>query len=148
MRRNLIRSIIIEAELDSILPQYENNLDAQDFRARDNLYDLDTVTPERQKVLQSANNIEGQVEKLNSELIATQKSIDDIMMKDNMKAKNYGLGLALSQGAEKNESTIATPDIEKILNTYYSTLKWIQGAAVELEFQTGEIEAKINSIEK
>ena len=35
-----------------------------------------------------------------------------------------------------NENVSAPQDIEKILCTYYQTLKYIQGTAVDLDFQT------------
>ena len=36
-------------------------------------------------------------------------------------------------------------DINSTLNMYYDTLKWIENAAVDLRFQTEEVEEKINN---
>lgn len=51
---------------------------------------------------------------------------------------------ALSANQDHANSLESVEDISKILGNYYDTLKWIQGSAVDLQFQTQELEQKIN----
>ena len=59
--------------------------------------------------------------------------------KNNLAARNSCLGLTMGSGQVQEQ----VRDIELIIAQYYQSLKWIQGTAVDLQFQTQEIEHKI-----
>ena len=89
------------------------------------------------------------MDELNNKLIDTQKRIDGFMMQNQSQRETINSNRAGYSFQSKEEEHIqATNDIQSILGTYYDTLKWIQGTALDLQFQTNEIETKINVMNK
>ena len=117
----------IEAELDLILPQYEDSpLFSRPERNMDEL-------PLRDQILHQASTIENDVDALNSKLIDTQQRIDGFMMQNSSQRQRINANNANFSFQSKEEEHIqATNDIQSILGTYYDTLKWIQGTALDL----------------
>jgi hypothetical protein len=92
--------------------------------------------PLREQVQRQAIQIDQEVDNLNFKLINVQKEIDEQSMRN-----RQGMGInALSANQDYQNSMTAIEDISNILGKYYDTLKWIQGSAVDLQFQTQELE--------
>lgn len=138
----------IENELDNILPQYETDPEVSNAlrlvheRASAN----NAEAPLRQQVFANAKKLDHEIDGLNGQLSSVQQTIDHLMMRNSPNARSECLGMALGGASGLNNSTLqSTKDIEQILNSYYQALKWIQGTAVDLQFQTQEIEQKIQT---
>lgn len=107
-------------------------------------------------VFKQAQRIDSSIDHLDQELREVQEKIDTHQMKNDQSLKYNALNIESTSpayqrgryGAEypgENSSVQAARDIEKILGIYYDTLKWVQGSAIELEYQTKELEQKINA---
>ena len=84
----------------------------------------------------NALQIDSDVTDLNREVIEIQKEIDVMMKKNNKEAKSNGVLFSMKNSSNHGDVITATGDIQKILGTYYESLKWIQSAAIDLQFQT------------
>ena len=134
---------VIESELDNLLPQYENDPEIQQLAQINPSGGISDQVPLRDQVFRNAANIDKEVEDLNGQLVGVQQTVDNLMMKSNKDAKYDCIGLTMQPGGNDNQIQ-ATQDIEQILNKYYQALKWIQGTSIDLQYQTQEIETKIN----
>lgn len=136
---------IIEKELDSHLLRYEHDTDIVKFQESGASFglELDEV-PLREQVYRNALQIDSDVTDLNRNVIEIQKEIDGMMKKNDHQAKSNAVMFSMKNGSNQNDVISATGDIQKILGTYYESLKWIQSAAIDLQFQTQEIEEKVS----
>lgn len=151
----------IEAELDKILPQYEDHYKNNYYHASESrrLQGLEEASSLKETVFKQAQEIDRSIDTLDLDLADVQRKIDQHQMKNDkelpFRALNIGGGASVHDayqrgryGAEypgQSSTMQAAQDIEKILGIYYDTLKWVQGSAIELEFQTQELEQKIHA---
>lgn len=149
--------IQIEAELDKILPQYEDHYRNNFYNASEGSgqrQGIDEATSLKDVVFKQAQNIEQSISVLDDELQDVQQKIDQHQMKHDKDLVYKSLNASATSpayqrgryGADfpgESSTQQAAQDIEKILGIYYDTLKWVQGSAIELEFQTKELETKI-----
>ena len=151
----------IEAELDKILPQYEDHYRNNYYHASEGqrLQGIDEASSMKETVFKQAQMIDESIQALDQDLTDVQIKIDQHQMKNDRELKyralTIGAGSSVQDayqrgryGAEypgQSSSMQAAQDIEKILGIYYDTLKWVQGSAIELEFQTQELEQKVHA---
>jgi len=96
---------------------------------------------------------------LDQQIDSLQRQLDEINSKieqqnrqsnaQNIQSSLLLLGSSSSPAGEEGASEVAKmfkakENIECIMSQLYETLKWVQGSALDLQFQTQEIEAKLN----
>lgn len=116
----------IENELDSILPQYESYFEELDGP------DADPHGQTRDQVYGQAINIDQSLDGLNQDLTEIRQRIDGYQERTRgqpFKALALGTDKDTLEGMSENRQ-----DIERILNTFYDTMKWVQGSALDLQF--------------
>ena len=133
---------LIEGELDQKLQQYEND---QDYNRGLQSFGQEEVSlqevPLRDRVLQNTKLIDTEIDNLNSKLQGAQQEIDHIKQKGNINSSSQAMKYSLQTQSNMKDME----SVEKILGSYYQSLKWIQGTAIDLQFQTQEIEQKIQN---
>ena len=86
-------------------------------------------------------NIDQSLDGLNQDLTEIRNRIDKYQ------ERTHGQPFkAMALGTDKDTMEVMSEsreDIERILNTFYDTMKWVQGSALDLQFQTKELDNKV-----
>ena len=133
----------IEDELDQMMPQFmgstnqaatKNNKFLKQVMRNPDMYD---TAPNRERVFEQALNLERDIKQLGSDL-----SVIDSQMVQSERNHAKAADLYLLGGDENKRQQLT--DMEKTLENFYSSLKWIENATVDLKFQTDDIQTKID----
>ena len=135
----------IEDELDAILPQ-QMGQQMQLAGDKDNRFlkqvmrnpDLYEQAPSREQVFQKALDLERDIRDLDQDL-----SVVSDQMRQSERQHARAAEIYLSNG-NSNQAEQVT-DMEKTLENFYASLKWIENATVDLKFQVDDIQGKVDT---
>ncbi len=89
--------------------------------------DIYATASNREKVFDEALNLEQNIRKLDRELVSVN---EQIQQSERVHAKAADLYLFGGDTSKRNQ----VADMEKTLENFYSSLKWIENATVDLKF--------------